>query len=79
MSYHLSGSLRPPAGLRLGADELAGLVERLADEEPVTNARVRQATGLDRDDALAILDRLVNEGRLVRTGTKRGTRYRKGD
>jgi hypothetical protein len=38
---------------------------------------VRKATGLDRADALAILDRLVGDGRLVRTGQGRGTRYQR--
>jgi ATP-dependent DNA helicase RecG len=74
-SYHLGGSLRPPAGLRLGPDELADLVEQLADHGPISNSSVREATGLGRSESLAILDRLVGEGRLIRTGTRRGTRY----
>jgi ATP-dependent DNA helicase RecG len=76
-TYHLSGSLRPPAGLRLTPEELADLVEGLAVKQELTNARVREATGLDRVEALAILDRLVREGRLERTGSRRGTRYRR--
>lgn len=74
-TYTLAESLRPPAGLRLGADDLADLVVRLADERPLTNAEVRRVTGLDRVETLAILARLVREGRLVRTGERRGTRY----
>lgn len=74
-TYTLAESLRPPAGLRLGADDLADLVARLADERPLTNAEVRRVTGLDRVESLAILARLVREGRLVRTGERRGTRY----
>lgn len=74
-TYYLSGSLRPPAGLRLRPDELADLVEGLAAEGPITNRSVREATGLDRQESLAILDRLVRERRLVRTGQRRGTRY----
>lgn len=73
--YRLVGGLRPPAGLRLGADELAALVERLAADGPIQNADVRTATGLDRVESRAILERLVSEGRLVQTGQRRGTRY----
>ena len=46
-TYTLADSLRPPAGLRLGADDLAETVEHLAEEQPITNADVRRATGLD--------------------------------
>lgn len=74
-TYTLAESLRPPAGLRLGSEDLADLVERLAADGPVTNAAVRAATGLDRAESLAVLDRLVREGRLARTGQRRGTRY----
>jgi len=76
-SYSLSGTLQAPAGLRLSPDELAEIVARLADAGPITNSDVRKATGLDRADALAILDRLVNDGRLIRTGQRRGTRYQR--
>ena len=74
-TYLLADTLRPPAGLRLGPDELADLVQHLADDEPITNADVRRATGLDRAESLAVLERLVAEGRLLRTGQRRGTRY----
>lgn len=74
-TYVLADTLRPPAGLRLGPDDLADLVQRLADDRPITNTDVRRATGLDRAEALAVLERLVGEGRLVRTGQRRGTRY----
>jgi ATP-dependent DNA helicase RecG len=76
-TYTLAGALRPPAGLRLGPEELASLVERLADEGSIQNADVRRATGLDRVESLAVLDRLVGEGRLIRSGQRRGTRYRR--
>lgn len=69
-TYALARSLRPPAGLRLTPRELDDLVERLADDGPITNSDVRRATGLDRVDSLAILDRLVSDGRLVRTGAE---------
>lgn len=76
--YSLRDSLHPPAGLRLSAGELEELV--LADaREPgaprLTNARVRELTGLDRVDSLRVLDSLVDQGRLRREGSKRGTFY----
>jgi ATP-dependent DNA helicase RecG len=74
-SYRLSGTLRPPAGLQLSPEELADVVARLAGAGPISNSDVRAATGLDRAEALAVLDRLVREGRLVRTGQRRGAKY----
>ncbi|MGI8729727.1 MAG: hypothetical protein ACR2LK_06990 [Solirubrobacteraceae bacterium] len=40
-------------------------------------AGASEKIGLDRADALAILERLVNDGRLIRTGQRRGTRYQR--
>jgi ATP-dependent DNA helicase RecG len=74
-TYRLGGTLGPPAGLRLNPDELADLVARLADIGPITNSDVRAATGLDRAEALTVLDRLVGQGRLIRTGQRRGAKY----
>jgi len=74
-SYRLGGSLSPPAGLRFSSEELADVVSRLATERPITNSDVRAATGLDRAEALALLDKLVRARRLRRTGERRGTRY----
>ena len=74
-TYRLEGSLEPPAGLRLGADELARLIENLAAKGPISNADVRDATGLGRGEVRALLRRLVQEGRLIQTGQRRGTRY----
>lgn len=74
-TYRLAESLRPPAGLRMSPDEIADLVHRLADDTSISNADVRSATGLDRVESLSILDRLVRDGRLRRTGQRRGTRY----
>ncbi|HEX4804279.1 MAG TPA: ATP-binding protein [Conexibacter sp.] len=74
-TYRLSGSLKPPAGLRLSREELEDVVARLARQGPLTNSDVRAATGLDRAEALALLDRLVRAGRLRRSGERRGTRY----
>lgn len=74
-TYHLSGTLNPPAGLRLSPAELAEVVIGLAQIGPIANSDVRAATGLDRAEALALLDRLVNQGKLVRTGQRRGAKY----
>ncbi len=74
-TYHLAGSLEPPAGLRLGPDELADLVEGLAAEGPISNATVRDATGLDRWKVRDLLGQLVDAGRLIQVGKRRGTRY----
>lgn len=75
-TYRLEGSLAPPAGLRLSQEELMSLVADLAAQGPISNADVRQATGLDRREARALLAALVHEGRLVQVGRRRGTRYR---
>jgi ATP-dependent DNA helicase RecG len=74
-TYVLSGSLKAPASFRMRLDDLKALVIRLAETGPVTNARVRGETGLDRAETLRILDALVREGRLVRTGERRGAKY----
>jgi ATP-dependent DNA helicase RecG len=73
--YVLHGSLHPPAGLRLSREELKAVILELAKSDPVTNARVRERTGLDRVEALRLLDELTDEGRLRRVGRRRGTRY----
>jgi ATP-dependent DNA helicase RecG len=73
--YVLEGDLEPPAGLRLEHEELKDLVASLANERPISNADVRARTGLDRIDALRLLNDLVEEGRLRRQGQRRGTRY----
>lgn len=76
-AYTLDESLAPPAGLRLTRQALKELILQLATEDgpPLTNARVRERTGLDRAEALRLLDELVSESMLAREGTRRGTRY----
>ena len=76
-SYTLDETLAPPAGLRLTRQALKDLILQLATDDgtPLTNARVRERTGLDRAEALRLLDELVSEGRLGRIGARRGTRY----
>jgi ATP-dependent DNA helicase RecG len=75
--YTLNESLAPPAGPRLTRQALKELIVELADAggPPLTNARVRERTGLDRAEALRLLDELVSEGLLERVGARRGTRY----
>jgi ATP-dependent DNA helicase RecG len=73
--YQLEGDLEPPAGLRLKRDELKDLVFSMASDGPVRNTDVRSRTGLDRADALRLLNELVEEGRLIRIGQRRGSRY----
>lgn len=78
-AYVLKDTLAPPAGLRLKDDELDALVIELAQEGPISNAKIRVRTGLDRIEALKVLERLLNAGHLVRVGQRRGTRYRLPD
>lgn len=74
--YQLASALAPPAGLRLGRQELLTLVLDIANEGGlVTNGSIRERTGLDRQDVLSLLDELVQTGRLRRVGERRGTRY----
>jgi DNA-binding IclR family transcriptional regulator len=75
-TYRLGGGLRPPAGLRLSDAQLEDVVLRLAQDGPIANRDVRSATGLERIETLALLDRLVRTHRLTREGERRGTRYR---
>jgi ATP-dependent DNA helicase RecG len=75
-TYALDESLAPPAGLRMTAAELQERVLDLATEEgSITNSLVRQRFGLERVEALRLLDKLVQSGRLRRLGQRRGTRY----
>ena len=60
---------------RLTDDEVDARVMDLAREGPVTNSLVRQHTGMDRIEALAVLAHLVDAGRLERRGERRGTHY----
>jgi ATP-dependent DNA helicase RecG len=73
--YLLSEGIDAPAAFRLPPSALRDLVLSLAEGAPLTNASVRAATGLERAEALRLLDSLVSEGRLIRHGERRGTRY----
>lgn len=74
-TYTIVDDLAPPAAFRLDPEQLDDLVVAEAARRPISNERVRELTGLDRSAALAMLRRLVREGRLRRTGARRGTRY----
>lgn len=74
-TYVLADSIGAPAGLRLSTAELATVLLAMATEEPLTNSKVRMRTGLDRVEALRTLESLVDAGKLVRLGERRGTRY----
>lgn len=74
-TYRLQTSLEPPAGLRLTDDELQRIVLEMASEGTITNSRVRARTGVDRTEALRILDSMVRDGSLARRGERRGTHY----
>jgi ATP-dependent DNA helicase RecG len=74
-TYSLAPSVKAPVAFRLSPTDLEDFVTKLADDEPLTNARVRAATGLDRAETLRVLDKLVKDGRLRRIGERRGTRY----
>ncbi len=73
--YVIASGLGVPARIRNSDEELEQLVVGLAATGIVTNALVRDETGLDRVDALAVLRRLVQRGALIQEGTRRGTRY----
>ncbi|HEX9969648.1 MAG TPA: ATP-binding protein [Acidimicrobiales bacterium] len=74
-TYRLGENIRPPLGMRLRQHELEAFVLRLAENGPISNAIVRQHTGLDRVDALRILESLTSSGALVRRGERRGVHY----
>lgn len=74
-TYSLGPRIRPAVAARLTPAERDQTVVDHAARQPLTNALVRDITGLDRAQVLVLLDRLVKEGRLERVGERRGTRY----
>lgn len=74
-SYTLAEHVAPPAAYRMTQAELSDLVVGEAATGALSNERVRELTGLGRGQALALLRRLVAEGRLHVVGSRRGTRY----
>lgn len=74
-SYVLAPSIRAPAAFRMSPTALRQFVLQLAEEGPLTNALVRAETGLDRVQALRLLEQLVRQDRLERHGERRGAHY----
>ena len=74
-SYLIAAELAPAARYRLSVAQVERLVLDAAATSPLSNADVRNLTGLDRSEALALLRRLVDAGRLRSSGERRGTRY----
>jgi ATP-dependent DNA helicase RecG len=74
-AYSLVERIAPPAAFRMRRDEMLRLVVAEAADRPITNQRVRELTGLDRRHATTLLQQLVSDGRLIRMGERRGTRY----
>ncbi len=78
--YRLADSLPTLDSRRPASDaDFHAVILELVASGPVTNADVRGATGLDRADTLRLLQGMVDEGLLGRSGTKRGTRYQLPD
>ena len=73
--YVLAEGVAAPPAFRLSPRALRQLVVELTADGPISNADVREATGLDRVEALRVLDSLVEDGLLTRVGERRGARY----
>lgn len=73
--YRLAPGMNLPGAATAGPADLEAQVLRLAEAGPIANEQVRAVTGLDRPQALALLKRLVEQGRLETYGQRRGTRY----
>jgi ATP-dependent DNA helicase RecG len=73
--YELAPEIGIPTNVRHTDTELDEIALRLAGAGAITNAQLRAETGVDRQLALDVLRRLVDTGKLVQHGTKRGTRY----
>jgi ATP-dependent DNA helicase RecG len=74
-TYTLASSIRAPAAFRMSPSALRDYVLDMADDGPLTNTRVREATGLDRREARRLLQQLVAEGLLEQRGERRGAHY----
>jgi len=61
--------------LRSRPDNLNDVAIELAGRGRVTNADLRERTGIDRVEALRVLNALVAAGRLERRGSRRGSHY----
>lgn len=73
--YRIDPSVSVPARIRHTDPELDEIALDMVAEAPLTNARLRQETGLDAAQARKVLRRLVEQGDLIQRGSRRGTRY----
>lgn len=73
--YNIAPDLGVPARIRHTDEELDQVAISMAHIGPVTNALLRERTGLDRQNALKVLQRLVDRGQLRQVGSRRGARY----
>ncbi len=74
LAPHLTG-FKSRLVVRSRSDELSDVAIELAGRGRVTNADLRKRTGIDRVEALRVLNALVAAGRLERRGTRRGSHY----
>ena len=74
LAPHLTGP-KSRRVLRSRPDYLSDGAIELAGRGRVTNADLRKRTGLDRVEALRVLNALVAAGRLEQRGTRRGSHY----
>jgi ATP-dependent DNA helicase RecG len=77
--YELSEETPVDARIRYSAADLDAEAMALALEGPLTNMRLRERTGVDANTARQVFKRLVDQGRLVKRGSRRGTRYEEPD
>lgn len=73
--YLIAPDLGVPARIRHTDAELDDIALALASQGHVTNALLRDRTGLDRQAALVVLKRLTERGELIQVGERRGSRY----
>jgi ATP-dependent DNA helicase RecG len=74
-TYLLDRAVDQGAARRLTDSEVEQLVLGRARQRPIRNEDIRRLTGLDRSQTVALLNRLVSRGELIRKGSSRGTRY----
>ncbi len=73
--YRVSPTAGAPARIRYSDEEFESMILDLATKRPISNSDVRERTGLDRTDTAKLLRHLVESGKLIVSGSKRGTRY----
>lgn len=73
--YRIASGLRRPAWVGLDRADLQSAILDMASTVSITNAAVREYTGLSRSEAAALLRGLVARGQLELRGSKRGSHY----